>query len=325
AMALLHCKAGEPHDALELMLQLSRPSSELFTFISEHSLQPACKERVRQLASHDWEATLTLLLDHVDQLPVGGVVAQLEGEDEPSKRRLHAYLHGLYARDEGVGAPFHGRQLQLYAELTPEQLLPFLRSSAHYSLEEVRKVICLGLDDDQEDLLLSSMRLSSSASHPPPHIPTPSQALTTCEAHGLTEACVFLLGRMGRNEDALTLLLEQMNDLSKAIQFVHDADDTTLWQSLVAHGMTSTELIDALLEHVCAAPFMRLDQAELVRQLPEGVAIPKLRQRLAKLVEQSANELELLHACLQVAQADYLGLIRRRHRYVRAGTICSPG
>ena len=41
-----------------------------------------------------------------------------------------------------------------------------------------------------------------------------------CERQALSEARVFVLGRMGRNEDALALMLQQMRDLPGAIEFV---------------------------------------------------------------------------------------------------------
>mmetsp|Transcript_31718 Transcript_31718/g.79039 ORF Transcript_31718/g.79039 Transcript_31718/m.79039 type:complete len:266 (+) Transcript_31718:3-800(+) len=261
---------------------LPRGTTELFRFIEDHGLHFACRERIAELVNHDWNATLALLVEHVDALPVETVVPQLDGEDVAQQRRLHEYLHALFTLDGHVGAAFHERQLQLYADLAPELLLPFLRASTHYSLQE---------------------------------------ALRISEQHDLLEARVFILGRMGRNEDALALMLKQMHDLPGAIEFVQAANDTQLWQSLVAHSMQSVELIDSLLDHVCRAPLMQLDQVQLVRQLPEGVSIPRLRERLAAFIEQASNELDLTRACLQVAQADYLGLVQRRHHYLRAGTV----
>ena len=67
---------------------------------------------------------------------------------------------------------------------------------------------------------------------------------------------------------------------------------------------------------------MQLDQLQLVHQLPAGVPIPRLRARLLALVEQASNQQELTQACLQVTQADYLGLVRKRHQHVRKGAIC---
>ena len=66
---------------------------------------------------------------------------------------------------------------------------------------------------------------------------------------------------------------------------------------------------------------MQLDQLQLVRQLPAGVPIPRLRARLLALVEQASNQQELTLACLRVAQADHLGLVRKRHQIGRKGAI----
>jgi len=59
-----------------------------------------------------------------------------------------------------VTASYHTRQLDLYAKLAPELLLPFLIGSPHYNLDA---------------------------------------ALLTCRSHGLVECQVFVLGRMGLN------------------------------------------------------------------------------------------------------------------------------
>eukprot|EP00966_Prymnesium_polylepis_P259571 5995751-Prymnesium_polylepis.2 len=69
---------------------------------------------------------------------------------------------------------------------------------------------------------------------------------------------------------------------------------------------------------------MQLDQAELVRSLPEGVPIPRLKQRLLALLEQASNQVELTQACVAVAQADHQALIQKRHRMAKRGTLHGP-
>lgn len=103
--------------------------------------------QVSQLASHSWEKTLALLLRYVEAVPPEAVVTQLDAAaameqasaasgahdgaaPSPSgvaEGRLFEYLHALFLHDVHLGAPFHGRQLVLYARHQPTLLLPFLK------------------------------------------------------------------------------------------------------------------------------------------------------------------------------------------------------
>jgi vacuolar protein sorting-associated protein 41 len=129
---------------------------------------------------------------------------------------------------------------------------------------------------------------------------------------------------MGRNDEALALMLDDLRDVPAAIEFVQSMRDETLWRSLVSRALLSSDLIDALLGHVCRAPLTEIDQLSLVRQLPLGVQIPRLRTSLIALLEQAANQLELTQACMQVAQADHVALLQRSHACRRAGNVCTP-
>ena len=44
---------------------------------------------------------------------------------------------------------------------------------------------------------------------------------------------MFLLGRMGNNKEALNLIMEQLNDISKAIEFAKEENDEELWEDLI--------------------------------------------------------------------------------------------
>lgn len=65
---------------------------------------------------------------------------------------------------------------ELYAEYEPGKLLGFLRSSSHYNLEKIFQI---------------------------------------CKKKDYIDEMVFLLGRMGNNKQALTLLIERVGDVNK--------------------------------------------------------------------------------------------------------------
>lgn len=49
---------------------------------------------------------------------------------------------------------------------------------------------------------------------------------------------VFLLGRMGNNKQALTLIIERMGDVYRAIDFAKEQSDDDLWEDLLKYSET---------------------------------------------------------------------------------------
>lgn len=77
-------------------------------------------------------------------------------------------------------------QVELYAENSPEHLLPFLQSSKQFNKEA---------------------------------------ALDVCRDKGLVREQVFILGRLSRASEALQLIISDMHDLPQAIAFVSSHAD----------------------------------------------------------------------------------------------------
>lgn len=286
ALALLHCHLGHHQAALELFLQLSPQHADVFSFVERHRLHGFLRPHVRLLISHGWHRALALLLRCTEALPPAEVTRQLEqhghDEGEAERRRLHEYLHGLFLQDLHVSAAFHTRQLELYATIAPELLLPFLMSSPHYNLDA---------------------------------------ALLTCRLHELVDCEVYVLRRMGLNREALGLMLEPQDDMAGAIEFVHRAGDHKLWQQLLSHAYGSAQLAKALLEQVCRSPLIQLEPLTLMRKLPGGINIPGLKVFVQKILAQASNQLDLTEGCLRVALSNTTKLAHDRHRCQRRGTV----
>jgi hypothetical protein len=49
---------------------------------------------------------------------------------------------------------------------------------------------------------------------------------------------VFLLGRMGSNKQALTLIIERLGDVNRAIDFAKEQSDDDLWEDLLKYSET---------------------------------------------------------------------------------------
>ncbi|XP_070291740.1 vacuolar protein sorting-associated protein 41 homolog [Salvelinus sp. IW2-2015] len=108
------------------------------------------------------------------------------------------YLHKLFKRDHHKGQRYHERQIGLYAEYDRPNLLPFLRDSIHCPLEK---------------------------------------ALEICQERNFVEETVFLLSRMGNCRRALQMIMEELEDVDKAIEFAKEQDDAELWEDLISYSI----------------------------------------------------------------------------------------
>ena len=52
---------------------------------------------------------------------------------------------------------------------------------------------------------------------------------------------VFLLGRTGRDKDALNMILDQMNDIDKALKFVKERKQEELWEMLIDRVVSESD------------------------------------------------------------------------------------
>jgi hypothetical protein len=98
---------------------------------------------------------------------------------------LYLYLTELSHRDPHLVANFANAQLKLTAQYVPSKLIEFLRASSYYTLEEALKV---------------------------------------CQERELVPEQVFVLGRMGNNKAALTLIIEKMDDVNRVRTFLGRID-----------------------------------------------------------------------------------------------------
>jgi hypothetical protein len=63
-------------------------------------------------------------------------------------------------------------------------------------------------------------------------------AYTICQERDLVPEMVFLLGRMGNNKRALTLIIERLGDVQRAIEFAKEQGDDDLWEDLLRYSET---------------------------------------------------------------------------------------
>eukprot|EP00833_Pecoramyces_ruminatium_P006798 jgi/Orpsp1_1/1180830/evm.model.c7180000074804.1 len=126
-------------------------------------------QKIREAVKGD---AVKILVENTDRILISQVVNQLY----PYPKYLHIYLDALLRKDFHEGYDYHKLQIELYAEYDYSRLLPFLRTSNYYSLENAYKI---------------------------------------CEAKDLVPEMVYLLGQMGNNKEALNLIISRLGDVQR--------------------------------------------------------------------------------------------------------------
>uniref|UniRef100_A0A8C7L002 Vacuolar protein sorting-associated protein 41 homolog n=1 Tax=Oncorhynchus kisutch TaxID=8019 RepID=A0A8C7L002_ONCKI len=184
---------------------------------------------------------------------------------------LHIYLHKLFKRDHHKGQRYHERQIGLYAEYDRPNLLPFLRDSIHCPLEK---------------------------------------ALEICQERNFVEETVFLLSRMGNCRRALQMIMEELEDVDKAIEFAKEQDDAELWEDLISYSIDKPPFITGLLNNIGT----HVDPILLIHRIKEGMEIPNLRDSLVKILHDYNLQILLREGCEKILVADSLSLLQKMHR-----------
>uniref|UniRef100_A0A8C7R302 Vacuolar protein sorting-associated protein 41 homolog n=1 Tax=Oncorhynchus mykiss TaxID=8022 RepID=A0A8C7R302_ONCMY len=236
------------------------------------------------------EDKIVLLMDFDKEKAVDML---LDNEDKISTERvveelrdrpelLHIYLHKLFKRDHHKGQRYHERQIGLYAEYDRPNLLPFLRDSIHCPLEK---------------------------------------ALEICQERNFVEETVFLLSRMGNCRRALQMIMEELEDVDKAIEFAKEQDDVELWEDLISYSIDKPPFITGLLNNIGT----HVDPILLIHRIKEGMEIPNLRDSLVKILHDYNLQILLREGCKKILVADSLSLLQKMHRSQMRGVRVDEG
>ncbi|XP_072268322.1 vacuolar protein sorting-associated protein 41 homolog isoform X2 [Pyxicephalus adspersus] len=190
----------------------------------------------------------------------------------------HVYLHRLFKRDHHKGQAYHEKQISLYAEFDRPNLLPFLRDSTHCPLEK---------------------------------------ALEICLQRNFVEETVFLLSRMGNSRRALQMIMEELHDVDKAIEFAKEQDDAELWEDLILYSIDKPPFITGLLNNIGT----HVDPILLIHRIKEGMEIPNLRDSLVKILQDYNLQILLREGCKKILVSDSLSLLNKMHRTQSRATL----
>ncbi|KAL5487517.1 VPS41 [Sanghuangporus weigelae] len=288
AQILMECLAEmflsnrQPGKALPYVLRLRRPN--VFDLIREHNLFTDVQDQALLLVEFDQELVKKRQqagedegLDEDGRSPAIALlvdhtfsipVPRVVQQLQGRPYFLYLYLNALFAKDPHLAADYADDHVQLQAEFAPNRLIDFLRASNYYSLEKAY-LVCKELD----------------------YVPE----------------MVFLLGRMGNNRQALTLIIERLSDVNRAIDFAKEQNDDDLWEDLLRYSETRPAFIRGLLENVGA----EIDPIRLIRRIKNGLEIPGLKEALIKILQAFNLQISLLEGCQTILDGDCSVLARK--------------
>lgn len=127
---------------------------------------------------------------------------------------------------------------------------------------------------------------------------------------------------MGREKEALLLLLREMRDVAAAVQFVQAHPSVPgLWGDLIDHALDHSEFLAGLLDFIGEAEVSPLI---VVSRIPPHAQLPMLRQRLLALLEQQGFQVGLHEQCNHILAGDTLRLQRALNQTQRRAVKVEP-
>ncbi|KAF8165888.1 vacuolar assembling protein VPS41 [Crassisporium funariophilum] len=290
-LAELYTANRQPGKALPYYLRLRR--SNVFDLIRDNNLFTDVQDQVLLLVEFDHElmekrkaegwAGTELQSDAITLL-VDNIhsipITRVVQQLQQRPYYLFLYLDALVHIDSQLVSGFADLQVKMYAEFATPRLIDFLRASNSYNLESAYKV---------------------------------------CQERDLVPEMVFLLGRMGNNKKALTLIIERMGDVHRAIDFAKEQSDDDLWEDLLKYSETRPAFIRGLLENVG----VEISPIRLIRRIKNGLEIPGLKEALIKILQDFHLQISLLEGCQTILNGDSSDLSRKLQSNQSSGFLLS--
>ena len=108
------------------------------------------------------------------------------------------------------------------------------------------------------------------------------KAVKICEKKHYIPELVYLLSKTGQVKKALFLIIDELRDVSKAIEFAKEQDDKDLWDDFLDYSMSRPRFISGLLAEVG----MAIDPITLIKRIPPGLEIEGLKDGLKRLLRE---------------------------------------
>ncbi|XP_018795192.1 PREDICTED: vacuolar protein sorting-associated protein 41 homolog [Bactrocera latifrons] len=249
ALAILYLHQRDYESALRMYLKLQ--NEDVFEMIRRYDLYDAIHKMIIPLIQLNRERAFKVLFEK-NKISPEIVVQQLEQNQE----YLYWYLDALDKVDKS--GKYHWKLVNLYAKYEPEKLLPFLKRSNHYPMQE---------------------------------------ALDVCKRELFYPEMVYLLGQMGNTIEALNIIIEKIQDIEMAIEFCKEHNDSDLWNILIDESVKEPSIVLKLLSGIVdyVDPVAVVEKIKLGQNIP-GLrdAVVKLLwdYRLQVKIRKSAQKMQ---------------------------------
>ncbi|XP_055681248.1 vacuolar protein sorting-associated protein 41 homolog [Lutzomyia longipalpis] len=222
SLAILYSHEKKYEKALAMYLKLQH--KDVFALIKKHDLYAVIHRMIVPLMQLDTEKAIAMLLEK-NKIASDVVVAQLEARED----YLYVYLDALDRVDPS--GRFHWKMVGLYAKYAREKLLPFLKRSNKYPIQE---------------------------------------AYDICKERLYYPEMVYLLGRMGNTREALSILLHKLENVQLGIEFCKDNDDMDLWHDLINESLDKPHVMTKLLDGIAGYinPDLLVSKIKLGQKIP---------------------------------------------------------
>lgn len=257
SLADLYVKSYEPIKLVPHLIHLRDPS--IISFLNSHHILTNFIDdipRILKLMFKENELELLPINELKDKLSdIIDILVENRHEILPEKIvELMAdnhldfisffYLERLAVIDEFLTSNFGNERIRLFAQYDRSLLLPFLTKYSNYDI---------------------------------------GKAIQLCEEVDFTEELVYLLGKVGENKKALTLIITELDDPEKAIKFSKHQNDKEAWSILLEYSMTKPKFIKALIECADDQSNSFYDPIDILERMPPNIMIDGLKKSVTKI------------------------------------------
>ncbi|KAL0436968.1 UNVERIFIED_CONTAM: Vacuolar protein sorting-associated protein 41 [Sesamum radiatum] len=282
ALAELYVIGGQYEKAFSLYADLMKP--DMFDFIDNHDLHDAIREKVAQLMMIDCKRAVPLFIQHRDLISPSDVVSQLRAAKNKCDYRyfLHLYLHSLFEANPMLEGISMTCRIDSFS--------PSVRFLEIYK---------------EQPEAVAKIRL---------------QYLSWPMLNCLVELYAIMIQKCCFPFFGVVSIIHWKRSIShdlQAIEFVSMQHDDELWEELIKQCLNKPEMVGVLLEHTVG----NLDPLYIVNMVPNGLEIPRLRDRLVKIITDYRTETSLRHGCNDILKADCVNLLIKYYKEARRA-IC---
>lgn len=149
-------------------------------------------------------------------------------------------------------------------------------------------------------------------------------ALSVCTSKTFYPEMVYLHGRMGNTIDALSIIINKLDNIQMAIDFCKEHRDKDLWTQLINQSLDRPEIMTKLLDGTAGY----LNPEILVNKIKMGQCIPGLKHSLVKMLCDLRLQVSIQDGCNDILVGDYFNLHDRNVRsqqkavYISYDNIC---